>query len=293
MTGRAAGCDELGFPSLWQFRSRFPDEAACVEYLIAKRLEATDLCGTSLACKFSIDQGRSAPLRCRTCRRRYSPRSATFTYNSNVSLLKWFELLWLFSAMPDGLTVNFVARYLGISHVASWRMLLSLRLHIDARRRSIQVGADGRTVVMTCTNLRVRTSRRRSLLVFALEDGRDVSTLTCPERRTKYIRQFLSERVVPSARLSIPDRFDCKLATKRYRDSVVVRNNTISHLNDVPDGPFVTGLNEWVKKVYKHVRPDYAALYVREREFRCAYHNDSARMFDSLMGGFPPIANLR
>ena len=288
MTDQNTTLDEPSFPSLWQLRSRFPNEAACLEYLTAKRLQAGDLCGTGQECKFSIDRGVSALLRCRTCLRRYSPRTATLTYNSNISLLKWFELLWLFSAMPEGLTVDFVRRYLGISHVAAWRMLLKLRLHIDAQRRSVQFGGDGRPVVMTWTNLRVRTSRRRTLLVFALEDGKEISSLTCPDRRTKYIRHFLSERITQPAQLIIPDRFDCKMAVRRYGNSVVVRDSS-DPVGRAGESSFVADLNGWVKRIYKHVRPDYAALYVREKEFRVALDNSSGRMFARLMKSFPAI----
>lgn len=290
MTGRNGTLNELSFPNLWQFRSLFPDESACLEFLVEKRRETRDLCGTGLECKLSVDRGASTLLRCRICRRRYSPRSATLAYNSNVPLLKWFELFWLFSAMPDGLTVSFVMRYLGISHVAAWRMLQSLRLHIDAQRRFIQLGGGDRAVVLRWTNLRVRTPRRRTLLVFALDDGKEIVSLTCPERRAKYIRQFLSERLVPNAQLSIPDRYDCKMAASRYRNTIVVRDSS-EILAEEGRGPsFVTGLNDWVRRVYKHVRPDYAGLYVREREFRVASDNDSARMFVRLVESFPPIA---
>ena len=81
--------------SLPAFERRFPDEAACAEWLLERRW------GSGFACPACGHDGywrlgrKVLTLQCRACRRETSVTAGTVMHRSHLPLKVWFTAAWL------------------------------------------------------------------------------------------------------------------------------------------------------------------------------------------------------
>src|SRR4051794_3911855 len=95
------------FPrSLPEFERRFPDEAACAEWLLAHRW------GSGFACPECGHDGyrrlgrKVLTLQCRACRRETSVTAGTVMHRSHLPLKVWFTAAWLVATHRNGMSAR-------------------------------------------------------------------------------------------------------------------------------------------------------------------------------------------
>ncbi len=126
------------FPrSLPEFERRFPDEAACAEWLLERRWEhgfACPGCGHDGYWRL----GRKAPtLQCRACRRETSVTAGTIMHRSHLPLRVWFTAAWLVATHKNGMSARQLGQQLGLgSYKSAWLLLQKLRAAMVAPDRS-------------------------------------------------------------------------------------------------------------------------------------------------------------
>jgi hypothetical protein len=117
------------FPkSLPDFERRFPDEAACAEWLLERRW------GRGFACP-GCGHGRSwrlgrklLTLQCRACRRETSVTAGTVMHRSHLPLKVWFTAAWLVATHKNGMSARQLWPQLGVgSYESAWLLLQKLR----------------------------------------------------------------------------------------------------------------------------------------------------------------------
>src|SRR5919107_1258247 len=114
--------------SLPDFERRFPDEAACSEWLLERRW------GRGFVCP-ACGHGRSwrlarqvLTLQCRACRRETSVTAGTVMHRSHLSLRVWFTAAWLVATHKNGMSARQLWLQLGLgSHKTAWLLLRKLR----------------------------------------------------------------------------------------------------------------------------------------------------------------------
>jgi Transposase zinc-ribbon domain len=117
------------FPrSLPAFERRFPDEAACAEWLLERRWGsgfACPACGHGEGWRL----GRKVlTLQCRACRRETSVTAGTVVHRSHLPLKVWFTAAWLVATHRNGMSARQLWLQLGLgSYKSAWLLLRKLR----------------------------------------------------------------------------------------------------------------------------------------------------------------------
>src|SRR3954465_14955210 len=117
------------FPrSLPAFERRFPDEAACAEWLLERRW------GSGFACPACGHDGcwrlgrKVLTLQCQACRRETSVTAGTVMHRSHLPLKVWFTAAWLVATHRNGMSARQLWLQLGLgSYESAWLLLRKLR----------------------------------------------------------------------------------------------------------------------------------------------------------------------
>ena len=105
-------------PTVVDFMQQFPDDDACLDYLMKLRH------GETLECPKCAKQGRFTRLKklpaysCPWCGHHIHPMVGTPFHRSHVPLQKWFYAMYLFCTTRHGVPAKELQRQLGVSYRA-------------------------------------------------------------------------------------------------------------------------------------------------------------------------------
>ena len=117
------------FPrSLPEFERRFPDEAACAEWLLEHRWGRGFLCpGCGHDGHWRLGR-KVLTLQCKACRRETSVTAGTVMHRSHLPLKVWFTAAWLVAIHGNGMSARQPGRQPGLgSYESAWLLLGKLR----------------------------------------------------------------------------------------------------------------------------------------------------------------------
>ena len=126
------------FPkSLPEFERRFPDEAACAEWLLERRWEHGFACpGCGHGDYWRLGR-KVLTLQCKACRRETSVTAGTVMHRSHLPLKVWFTAAWLVATHRNGMSARQLWLQLGLgSYKSAWLLLRKLRAAMVAPGRS-------------------------------------------------------------------------------------------------------------------------------------------------------------
>src|SRR3954468_24669036 len=117
------------FPrSLPGFERRFPDEAACAEWLLERRWGSGFACPGCGHDRFWRLGRKVLTLQCRACRRETSVTAGTVMHRSHLPLKVWFTAAWLVATHKNGMSARQLWLQLGLgSYKSAWLLLRKLR----------------------------------------------------------------------------------------------------------------------------------------------------------------------
>src|SRR5215213_2966908 len=117
------------FPrSLPEFERRFPDEAACAEWLLERRWEHGFICPACGHGGYWRLGRKVLTLQCRACRRETSVTAGTVMHRSHLPLRVWFTAAWLVATHRNGMSARQLWLQLGLgSYKSAWLLLRKLR----------------------------------------------------------------------------------------------------------------------------------------------------------------------
>ena len=114
--------------SLPEFEARFPDEAACARWLVAKRWPGgfrCPACGHDEA--WELGRERPTP-QCAARERQVSVTAGTVLHGSPLPLRTWFLAAWLMATHSNGISARQLWRQLGLgSDKSAWLLVRKLR----------------------------------------------------------------------------------------------------------------------------------------------------------------------
>jgi transposase len=105
----------------------FPDEAACLEWLVSYRWPSGITCKV---CMVVTKHHRVASRRsysCDRCGHHVHPTAGTILHKTTTPLTKWFYLIHKMSVTRSGVSAKQVERELGVSYPTAWRMMHAVR----------------------------------------------------------------------------------------------------------------------------------------------------------------------
>src|SRR3982750_3551665 len=114
--------------SLPEFEARFPDDAACARWLLAKRWPdgfRCPACGHDRAWELGRER---LTLQCAACERQVSVTAGTVLHGSHLPLRTWFLAAWLLATHKNGMSARQLWLQLGLgSYKSAWLLLRKLR----------------------------------------------------------------------------------------------------------------------------------------------------------------------
>jgi transposase-like protein/predicted RNA-binding Zn-ribbon protein involved in translation (DUF1610 family) len=123
--------------SLPEFERRFPDEAACAEWLLERRWAAGFVCPACGHDGYWRLGRKVLTLQCRACRRETSVTAGTVMHRGHLPLRVWFTAAWLVATHRNGMSARQLGLQLGLgSHKSAWLLLQKLRAAMVAPGRS-------------------------------------------------------------------------------------------------------------------------------------------------------------
>jgi transposase len=110
-----------------EFERQFPDDAACLEFLVEKLYPEGIYCPTcEKVTKHHREKGRPS-LACQWCGHHEHPLVGTIFENSATSLRLWFYAMYLMASTRCGISAKQLERELGVTYKTAWRMFHKIR----------------------------------------------------------------------------------------------------------------------------------------------------------------------
>ena len=114
------------------FRKDFPDDAACLEWLVNHLYPNGIHCSTcDKVTKHYPIKGRKV-YSCGGCGHQISPTAGTIFHKSKTPLTDWFHAIYLMSSNKAGTSAKEIERQLGVTYKTAWRMMHMIRSMMDA-----------------------------------------------------------------------------------------------------------------------------------------------------------------
>jgi transposase-like protein len=289
-----------------EFLARFPDNAACLDYLRDKFFpEGTECPKCGRPSKFHRITGRSA-YSCQHCGHHVYPTAGTIFNKTTVSLQLWFYAIYLMASTRCGISAKQLEREIGVSNKTALRMFRQIRTLL-AENNGDPLGGEGVTVEADETFIggKIREAERRKLaaqglgnrgpatkprpVVYgALERGGKVRARVAGTSRTAdaaqaHVRTF----VLPGSMIYTDDWGGYKRLGKsgyghrRVNHSARVYVDGDVHTNSIEG--FFGLLKNGIRGVYHSVSTKHLQSYLDEYAFRYNRRDEATPMFWAIL----------
>jgi transposase len=289
--------DMANGPTVTEFFKRFPDDDACLDYLMRQRHGETIECPKcGKTGKFHRIK-RHPAYECAWCGFEIYPMVGTIFARSHIPLQKWFYAMYLFTTTRHGVPAKELQRQLGVSYPTAFRMAHLIRdfmgdvdgdppltdhveideTYIGGRKPKIKGftgrGAKGKTVVMGI-----------------LERNGEIFTQVVPNASRKSLIPPIFERVKAGTRVStdewLPYRILPHLGYKHevvnHRAKEYARGDV--HVNSL-EGMWSI-LKRSIRGTHVHVSAKHLPKYLGEFEYRFNMRHHPEAMFTRLLMAF-------
>ena len=158
--------------TLREFNVWFPDEAACLDYLVRLRWTGGFVCPICGGVRFwRMSKGRN--VRCASCRRDVSVTAGTIFADTRLPLSTWFAAAWYVTGTKHGVSALSLQRVLGLARYdAAWALLHKLRramVRPGRDRLQGEIEADETYVGGVATGKRGRGAEKKVIVEIAVE----------------------------------------------------------------------------------------------------------------------------
>jgi transposase-like protein len=287
------------FPrSILEFQRRFPDDAACREYLFESRWPEGFRCP-----RCASDVATSLPRRllwqCSACRFQVSVTAGTVLHRTRTPVHLWFWAAYLLTTATPGISALQLQRQLGLSrYETSWTMLHKLRrAMVDPHRERLTGDVEVDECFIGGHEAGLRGGRQhgtKALVVVAVEvrgagSGR-IRMQVIDDASAGVLRGFVTDSIAAGARLHTDGwsgykplarlGYDHRPRSQRARrlhaddqDEIVPRvHRVISHLKT------------WLQGTHRGVSEEHLQVYLDEFVFRFNRRRTPMAAFQRVLG---------
>lgn len=113
--------------TIFEFDQDFPDDATCLEYLVAKLYPEGIYCPTCQKVTKHHRETKRPSYACQYCGHHEHPHKGTIFENSATSLRLWFYGIYLMASTRCGISAKQLERELGVTYKTAWRMFNKIR----------------------------------------------------------------------------------------------------------------------------------------------------------------------
>ena len=289
-----------------KFFRQFPDDEICLTHLFDVRF------GQGFACPscgrpskwFRIKAERAYS--CQWCGHHLHPTVGTPFEQTRTPLQFWFYAIHLFTTTRHGVSAKELERQLGVTYKTAWRMGQLIRQHIADVDGDSPIGGPDTYVEIDETLIggvkkgsHNRGSAAKTVLIGAMERGRDVVTAVVPNRCKVTLQRFVENNVATGGVVHTDEFTSYRgLGAAGYRHATVNHGADEYAYSDYRLAATVSvnaieGLWRYLKcsiaGTHISVSPKYLGRYAKDFEFRFNRRNDAASMFPALISMFAPL----
>ncbi len=283
--------------TLKDFQAKFPDDAACLEWLRNR------LYPDGIFCK-NCDQVTkhhrviSRPsYSCDNCGHHVHPTADTIFHKSPTPLTTWFYAIYLMSSTRCGISAKQIQRETSVTYKTAWRMFNKIR---EMLAEDISLGGSGVEMDETYFGGKGRNRRlgmrggtgrgtdKTPIFGMVERGGRVVAKVT-PDVKTKTIFPIIHERVLPATTVYTDDYpiYDRLSNTAHgYVHRRIQHSERVYVMGDVHTNS-IEGFWSLIKRgiggVYHSVSRKYLQSYLNEYSFRYNRRFDTQPMFTSFL----------
>ncbi len=282
-------------PTITDFFQQFPDDSACLEFLMQLRYgESLDCPKCDKHSKFSRIRKEPA-YQCQWCGHHIHPMVGTMFEGTRVPLQKWFYALYLFTTTRHGVPAKELQRQLGVSYPTAFRMAHKIReymgsidgdppltnhvevdeTYIGGRRKGKKQGFTG------------RGSKGKTIVMGILERDGELFTKVVPNASRKSLIPPIFERIKAGTIISTDEWPPYKILTGLGYDHRTVEHGRKiwadgdTHVNTLE--AFWSMLKRSIRGTHIHVSPHHLPKYLGEFEYRYNLRKSPDQMFPRLL----------
>jgi transposase-like protein len=284
------------FPrSIVDFQERFPDNAACLDYLADSRWPEGFRCPACGGRRSWVLERRHL-WECAECHQQTSITAGTVMHGTRTSLRLWFWAAYLVATHTPGISAVQLQRQLGISrYETAWLILQKLRRAMVAPEReplSGEVEVDETLVGGHHEGRRGGRQREGKALVGVIVEIRGQGSgrlrlVALPDASRDTLTKLVEEFVVPGA-IVHTDGWPGygRLADAGYR------HRPRPQRRDLPDAQKLlprahraaSNLKTWLQSTHRGVSPEHLQAYLDEFVFRHNRRRTPMAAFQTLLG---------
>lgn len=280
-------------PTVIDFMKQFPDDDACLGYLMEKNY------GKTMDCPKCGKHGKFHRVRnhpvyeCAWCAHAISPMAGTIFHRSHTPLQKWFYAIYLFTTSRHGVAAKELQRQLGVSYPTAFRMAHIIRDYMARADGEWPLGgaveAD-ETYVGGKVKGKGRGYRGNKAVLFGMmERGGEVMTKVVPNVRKKTLQPIIKKNVKSDSTIHTDE-----LKSYNGLEKAGYDHDTVNHgAGEYVDGDcHVNGMEGFwarlklsIRGTHVHVSGKHLSKYAKEFEYRYNRRKRPERMFDELILG--------
>ncbi|MDA1090992.1 MAG: IS1595 family transposase [Proteobacteria bacterium] len=282
-------------PTIQEFMKQFPDDDACLDYLMQLRH------GEKLDCPKCGKHGkfhrikRHPAYECAWCGFEIFPMVGTMFHRSHTPLQKWFYAMYLFTTSRHGVPAKELQRQLGVSYPTAFRMAHKIREYMGAIDG--QPPLTGHVEVdETYIGGRVKGGKKKgitgrgankTIVMGILERDGQLFTKVIPDASRRSLIPPILENVPEGTRVSSDEWHPYKMLKALGYDHRTVEHgakqyaNGDTHVNGLES--FWSILKRSIKGTHVHVSRQHLQKYLGEFEYRYNLRKAPDQMFVRLL----------
>jgi transposase len=288
---------KLGRLTVGEFFARFPDDKACLNYIMEVRYGVRHVCH---ACGVEGTFHKLANRRafsCASCGDHLYPTAGTVFQDTRTPLRVWFYAIYLFVTTRHGVSGKELQRTLGVTYKTAWRMGQQIRVlmakadgfetlqgHVEIDEAYIggyrEHGGPGK-------------GENKTIVLGIVERGGRTVAKSIPNLKKETVRPFIYENVKAGSAVSTDESsiydllksagYDHKSVnhSKKQWTKFNYRRAELHHTNSVES--FWRLFKSSIRGTHIHVSEKYMDRYLKEFTFRSNHRQMANAMFDLLI----------
>lgn len=274
------------------FERDFPNDAACLEWLLNNRwLDGIkcEKCGKVTA-HYKV-QGRAC-YSCEFCRNQIYPMAGTIFQDTKFDHLKlWFKAVAYMAVTRCGISSRQLSRDLGVTTKTGYRMWKQIRTVLTDGKDIKFVGkveVDETYIGARRQGKRGRGASNKSVVLGMVERNGRARAVVVPDVKAQTLVPHIEANVNKDAKLYTDDLMSYNsLSRLGFNHRIVAHSKKVYvtgkdiHTNCVEG--FWSQLKRSIDGTYHHVTPKHLQEYADEYSFRYSHRKDETPMFKTIM----------
>ncbi len=267
------------------FRSQFPDDAACLAYIFAQRHPEGIICPKCARKDTYTPIAKRRAYAC-ICGHQISPCAGTIFHKSPTSLQTWFHAIFLMSVGKNGVSAKEIQRHVGVTYKCAWRMAHQIRqlMQQDGEALSGMVEVD-ETYIGGSRRMSAKMENKTPVIGMKQRDGRLVAK-AMPDRTRFSVVPVIEQNIAAGSTLLTDESSLYKIMPALGYEHAKVMHSA----NEYVRGPvhtnsiegFWSQLKRSINGTFHQVSGKHLQKYVNEFAYRYNRRKSGVPMFQHL-----------